>query len=182
MANVHVYPGNRLMMRTSPTFIKAILLSGITACVLQLSGMALVSWIARGRTPMQVLQFIASGITGEHAFGDGLTSILAGLFLHCMFALVIAAVYLLAYNWVPFVRKHAFKSGMIYGLIVWLFMYGAVIPLSHVPLQAPDPLMGGLSLMVNVFFAGVPVALVTQYCYYMHKRHLPDITELIWHT
>ncbi|WP_295128624.1 hypothetical protein [uncultured Chitinophaga sp.] len=182
MANVHVYPGNRLMVRRSPTFIKAILLSGIAASLLQLTGMFLISWLARGRSPADVLQFIASGINGEHAYSDGITSVLAGLFLHCMFALVVATVYLLAYSWTPFVRNHPFKSGMLYGVIVWLFMNGAVIPLSHVPLQQPDPLMASLSLAVDVFFAGLPVALVTQYCFYAHKRHVPDITELIWHT
>jgi uncharacterized membrane protein YagU involved in acid resistance len=182
MVNVHVYPGNRLIMRRSPTFIKAILLSGIAASLLQLAGIMLISWLARGRSPMEVLQFIASGITGKHAYSDGATSALAGLFLHCMFALVVAVVYLLAYSWLPFVRNHALKSGMLYGLIVWLFMNGVVIPLSHAPFQQPDPLMAILSLVVNVLFAGLTVALVTQYCYYSHKRHLPDITELIWHT
>ncbi|UYQ94873.1 DUF1440 domain-containing protein [Chitinophaga horti] len=181
MTNFQVYPGNRYMMRRSPTFIKAIVWSGIVTCILYLVGMMLASWLANGQPPVQVLQFIASGICGEHAYTEGASSIVAGLFLHCMFSLMIAAVYLLVYSLVPFVRQHAFKAGLLFGVIVWLFMYGAVIPLSHVPLQEPDPVMGVLSLIVNVFFVGLPIAMVANYCYHAHKKHLPDITDLIWH-
>ncbi|MCK7554783.1 hypothetical protein MKQ70_07120 [Chitinophaga sedimenti] len=182
MANLLVYPGNRLIVRRSPTFIKAILLAGVAACVLQLTGMVLVSWLARERTPMEVLQFVASGICGANAFTEGARSVVAGLFLHCMFSLVVAAVYLTAYSLFRFVRRHPFRSGLLYGVITWLVMYGAVIPLSHATVQAPDPLMGMLTLLINMLMVGIPVALATHFTYEVHKRHAPDITELIWHT
>lgn len=182
MPNLSVYPGNRLIVRRSPTFIKAILLSGIAAGFLQLAGMTIIAWLARGIGFINVLHHIASGICGDKAFEEGAASAFAGLFLHCMFSFVVALVYMLIYNWAPFVRKHPIRAGMAFGVLVWFIMNGAVIPLSHIAPQTPDPLMATLSLSVNVFFTGIPVALVAHACYAFHQRHVPDITEMIWHT
>ena len=87
-------------------------------------------------TPTRILQSVAQGALGLNAFQGGWKTALLGLFFHFLIALIIAAIYYFASRVIPFMNDHAVISGRLYGLCVYLVMYGLVRRYSAVHAQA----------------------------------------------
>lgn len=85
-----------------------------------------------GSTPIRLFQGIASGLLGRSAFQGGAGSALLGVFLHFIVALGAAATYYVASRAFPFLMIHALVCGVVFGLLVHLFMTFVVIPLSAI--------------------------------------------------
>src|SRR5215475_15541744 len=84
-------------LRTMSPF-KAILLGGLVAGVLDAID-GVVAFGLKGLNPIQVLQYIASGLLGPSAFSGGLATAALGAVLHFVIAFVVAAVYVAASRW-----------------------------------------------------------------------------------
>jgi uncharacterized membrane protein YagU involved in acid resistance len=83
-----------------------------------------------GAKPFRILQHIAGGIFGAHSMEMGWTSAALGLAIHFGIAFTAATVYYLASRVMRLMVEHAVLCGLVYGELVFLFMYFVVFPLS----------------------------------------------------
>lgn len=114
--------------------------------------------LAAGRSPVQVLQYIASGLLGPAAFEGGVATAALGALLHFFIASVAAAVYVAAARRVPALAERWLLFGAAYGVAVYSFMNAVVLPASAVPTSSPS-----IGLLLNgvvghALFVGVPIA------------------------
>jgi len=85
-----------------------------------------------GATPLLILQFIASGVLGQGSFQMGLESAALGAFFHFFISLCAAAIYYFASLRFAFLTRRMLISAIVFGILVFLTMRLAVLPLSAV--------------------------------------------------
>jgi len=140
------------------TVPRAILWGGLVAGVLDAVN-GVVAFGLKGLNPIQVLQYIASGILGPSSFNGGLGTAALGTVLHFFIAFVAAAAYVLASTWILVLKSKAVLFGLVFGAAVYFFMNYLVLPLSAV---AHSPFSPGLFLngvIGHAIFVGLPIAL-----------------------
>ena len=121
------------------------------------------SWLARGTSPIRILQSVASGLLGKPAFDGGWPTAELGLFLHFFIAFSFAVIFYLAARRVPILATHAVWSGLIYGFLIFWFMRLVVMPLSAFPFPIKFPLGPTLlELAFHMFTVGLPIALLVK--------------------
>ena len=151
-------------MQTASTHrsIAAILLGGGIAATADI----LYAFIANGqygRTPLWVLQSVASGWLGSEAFTSGLLGGTIGLLSHYAILSIAAAIYFAASTRVPVLRSQAVACGALFGVLVYLFMNFVVLPVSAFPFKlsyTPLRLLEGFA--THAMFVGIPIALCIQ--------------------
>lgn len=142
--------------------LQTILWAGLIAGVLDLAAACAVSWLRGGVTPFAVFNYIASGIYGRGAFGGGTMMAVQGVALHFIIATIWAAVYYLASRRLKFLVTQTITSGVLYGVVVYLFMNFVVIPLSAVA-RRPVPLSGQIiGVLIIIFCIGLPIAFIVR--------------------
>jgi hypothetical protein len=109
--------------------------------------------------PLRVWQGVASGLLGERAFREGWVSGGFGLLLHCLIAFSVATVFVEACLQFPFLARAFWISGPLYGVIVFLVMNLAVVPLSLRPERPPSSEVVFVQLIIHVLFVGLPIAM-----------------------
>jgi len=138
--------------------VEAISWGGLIAGVLDAID-GVIAYGTQGLSPIQVLQYIASGALGKSAFQGGLATAALGAGFHFTIAWVAAAVFVLASRQLEILKTHAVLAGLIYGAAVYFFMNYLVLPLSAV---APATFQLGLFLngvIGHAVFVGLPIAL-----------------------
>ena len=136
----------------------AIFWSGLSAGVLDLT-QAFIAFSLMGSTPFRILQGVASGIFGPHSRQMGSTSAVIGFLCHFTVAFCAAAVYYLISKRVRALVEHPVIAGLIYGELVFVFMYWVVIPLSaigHVRYNLATYITGPIG---HPLLIGLPIAL-----------------------
>src|SRR3990170_5492330 len=114
----------------------AVVAGGLTAGVLDIL-YAFASAATRGHSPEIVLQFVASGLLGPAAFSLGFGAAAAGLALHLLMTLGMAAIFAAAVHaGLHSLRHSPLLAGPLYGVGIYFVMQQVVLPLSRVPL--PD--------------------------------------------
>jgi hypothetical protein len=146
--------------------VPAILLGGLIAGTLDISYACISSYLRRGVRPIAVLQSVASGALGAKANEGGIKTALLGLFFHFLIALIATSVYFFASRVIKFMVTHAVVSGILYGVCVYLVMYGLVLRFSAIhstryPWQYPWPLLVG-NLLIHMLGIGLPIALIVR--------------------
>jgi hypothetical protein len=140
------------------TNVEAISWGGLIAGVLDAID-GVIAYGTQGLSPIQVLQYIASGALGKSAFQGSLATAALGAGFHFIIAWVAAAVFVLASRRLEILKTHAVLAGLIYGAAVYFFMNYLVLPLSAV---APATFQLGLFLngvIGHAVFVGLPIAL-----------------------
>ncbi len=142
--------------------ITAVLVGGGIAATLDII-YAIVRHAGYGRSPLWVLQSVASGWMGEAAFTSGIGGGVIGLLSHYGILFVAAAIYLVASRSFPILRSRAIACGAVFGVLVYLFMNFVVLPLSAFPYDLTYPLPRLLEGFVShAALAGLPIALATR--------------------
>jgi len=141
--------------------IKTILWSGLIAGILDAIAGVIVYFIFFDLNPLQVLQFIASGIHGPEAINGGFLMIVAGMFYHFLIAYVVAIIYFYAYPKISILRKHKVMMGLIFGLGIWLVMNLIVLPKSNIPKNPFDINLAIIGIIWHMILVGLPIALIT---------------------
>lgn len=145
---------------TPRRFALAALAGGMLAGVLDI--LYAFIWLgASGRTPVFVLQSVASGWLGRAAFSGGLVAAALGLASHLGISVAAAAIYGAAVRGSAWIRTHWIVGGIAFGVLVYLFMNFVVIPLSAAPFGpswAPRAFIQGFISHAVVF--GLPIAWV----------------------
>lgn len=112
-----------------PRPLAAIFWGGLLAGIFDIT-QAFVGFGLLGAKPFRILQHIAGGVFGARSMQMGWTSAWLGLGFHFTIAFTAAAVYYLASRVLLVMIEHAVVCGLLYGELVFLFMYFVVLPLS----------------------------------------------------
>jgi hypothetical protein len=102
-----------------------------------------------------VYQSVASGLLGRAAFQGGLRTAALGLVLHFFIATTAAAVYWGASRRLEVLVRRPAPCGLAFGLAVYFFMHGVVLPLS-----AARNIFSWPELIGHALLVGLPIALV----------------------
>ncbi len=138
---------------------QGILWGGLIAGTLDITSAFIDSGL-QGRSPVIVLQAVASGILGESSFRDGSSSAALGLLSHFVIAFGAAAVFYLASRKLRFLLERPIVCGLLYGVAIYLFMNVVVVPLSAVPFKlSHTPLAVTIGLAVHMLCIGLPISL-----------------------
>ena len=113
-------------------------------------------------TPVQIFQYIASGLTGAWAFHAGMESVALGVAIHYTIALFWTAVYFAASRRLGILIRRPVVCGLAYGAAVYLIMNFVVLPVTRVPharaaMTVASRVSGVLALL---FCIGVTVAVL----------------------
>ena len=141
--------------RAFPAIAWATLVAGI----LDISS-AFVLGYPKGVGPTRVLQGVAAGLVGrESAISGGLATAGLGLAIHFLIAFVVACVFYLASRKLFFLTRRPVISGLLYGVVVYGFMYWIVMPIAY-PVVHPSVSRDVTAVCVHMFLIGLPIALI----------------------
>jgi hypothetical protein len=145
-------------MATSTRAIKAILVGGLIAGALDLTYAIVISGFY-GVNATTVLQSVASGLLGQHAYEGGTGTAALGAVLHFVMMLIIAAIFVGVRRIGPsIVRERPALIGPLYGVAVYFVMNRVVIPLSAFPMKADYIPATFMSLAAHMLFIGWVIA------------------------
>ena len=139
--------------------LPVILMAGAIAGTMDILAASIMS-LVRARTPLRMLQGIASGWLGREAYSLGWLSGALGLASHFLIATLWAGLFWAASRALPQLVRHPWWSGAAYALIVYTVMHEVVMPLSairRVIPRGPEDLIVGL--LIHVTCVGWPIAL-----------------------
>lgn len=123
--------------------------------------MLLTVW--RGGDVSQMLRGVASGPFGDAANGWGVAGSVLGLTVHFVLMGIMVGVFLWLRRTTVLGRIEPWLAGAVYGLALYLVMYGIVLPLRFAaPFPIDDPGKLLLGLVPHVLLVGVPMALTAR--------------------
>jgi hypothetical protein len=139
----------------------AITVGGAIAGMLDILGAFVIYWPAPAAG---ILRSIAAGLVGSavaRTGGIGLAAL--GLLLHFVVAMTAAAIFVAACRAVPALVRRPLLTGPLYGLVVFLVMNYAVIPLSAIG-RFPGPWSATTYQVIALHLVGVgpPIALAAR--------------------
>lgn len=141
--------------------LETILWSGLVAGILDGLAGIIVYYFWFGFTPVKVFQFVASGLYGKAAYSGGIPIAVIGFLLHFLIGYVSAVIYFYAFPKIRILRTRKFLSGIIYGLLVFLFMNVIIMPLSKVIEGPLDVKLTIIRIVWHMFCVGLPISLIT---------------------
>src|SRR5215813_14163761 len=142
----------------NPRPIKGLLLGGLLCGILDISSAVIISLVGH-RSPVRMLQGIASGLLGPRSFDGGSATAALGLFLHFFIAFSAATVFFLVSRKLSFLTRHPVISGFLYGIAVYIVMYWVVVPLSAIHRHPTSLGQIPLPVIVHMFCVGLPISL-----------------------
>ncbi|MDT5270092.1 MAG: hypothetical protein QOH49_2278 [Acidobacteriota bacterium] len=138
---------------------RAIVWGGLLAGLGDITFAFVVSWL-RGVGPVRVLQSVAGGLLGRAAAEGGLATAALGAVLHFFIAFIWATVFWLASRRLTVLVQHPVVCGLLYGVVVYFFMYFVVLPLSAIYFPLSRALSGILlNSAGHALLVGLPIAL-----------------------
>jgi len=143
-----------------------ILVAGLVAGTLDITYACIFAYLRRGVAPVVVFRSVASGALGPSAREGGLKVALLGLCFHFLIATIVATIYYVASRGLPFLITHAVVSGLLYGLCVYLVMYGIVMRFSAIhstlyPWQYPWAVLIP-NVLIHMLGIGLTIALIVR--------------------
>lgn len=153
---------NTTRLLSSASFFQTAIVGGLAIGILDGLDAIVFYGFIRGAAPDKIFQAIASGVLGRGSFQGGWRTVLLGIFLHFLISFGAATAFYLGCRSIPALLRKPFLAGPAFGLIVYVFMYGLVLPLSAFPLKPSGTSGAGLvnELLAHVLFVGLPVALL----------------------
>lgn len=144
--------------------LRTVIYAGLLAGFLDGLAAVVLFMVRGGKNPVVIFNFIASGVFGEAGLKGGTGMALAGLFFHLVIATGWSLIYLNSCLKFPGILKNWRLSGLAYGIVVWLGMNLAVVPLSRTPPMTMSVSGVITGIVVLIFCVGLPVS-------YLAKRH-----------
>ena len=139
------------------TIIKATIVSG----ALDAAAGVVIYWIFKGLNPLQVLQYIASGIFGPSVINGSFLYVIVGLILHFVIAFAFTFGYYLVFPFVKSFANNTIINGLVYGVFIWTFMNYLVLPFSNIP-HSPKDFVSVLELIWHSALVGLPIAVIVE--------------------
>lgn len=141
---------------SAQTIIWAALIGG----TLDAAAGVIVYLIYFGMNPLQVLQYIASGLFGAEVINGSFNYVVAGLLLHYFIAFVVASIYFVGASQVKFLVNQKIIAGLAFGLVIWLVMNLIVLPNSNIPKNPFNSSLAAIEIVWHMALVGLPIALV----------------------
>ena len=148
---------------SSPSLLKAILLGGCIAAVLDILDPIIFYYFRNGTAPIRIPQSVASGLLGRPAFAGGINTALLGLALHLFIALVWATGFVLAARALPFLSQHPIRSGLLYGALIYIVMNYLVLPHSNAAPSRPTTPILINGILAILLLVGLPISLCNRF-------------------
>ena len=146
-----------------PKTFQAIFWGGLIAGTLDITAACVASWLRANVSPVRVFQSVASGLLGPSAYTGGAKTAVLGLVLHFLIATIATAVFYFAARKLTFMIEQPIVWGLVYGVLVYLFMNFVVLPLSAFPQRTSPTLSGRLiGMLIIMFFIGLPIAVIVR--------------------
>ena len=125
-------------------------------------GMAAIETVHAGKPIGGMLRGVASGpFPAATDWGRG--GAVLGLLTHYAIMAVMAAIFLIARDRIAVIRRHTIVAALVYGVILWLVMYGLVLPLRFgMPFPSPQPMAIAKQLFAHVLLVGLTFGLVAR--------------------
>lgn len=144
---------------------RAILWGGLIVGALDITAACVSQSLRAGRSLQWVFQSVASGLLGADSFAGGLATAALGLTLHFMIAALWTAAFYLASRSLAFLTRRAVISGLLYGIVVYLFMYYVVLPLSAIRARPSTYTWSSIFINVGIHLVcvGLPIAMVVRW-------------------
>lgn len=115
--------------------------------------------LANGRSPANMLRFVASGPFPPATEWGAAGSIL-GLAVHFALMAVMAAAFVFAARQWPALAEKPIQWGIVYGLITYVAMNWIVVPLRFDTPLPPPPISIASQMFAHIALVGIPIALV----------------------
>ena len=153
-----------LTLTTHNSLLRPIALGGMIIGTVQL---IVQEWFVlsflEGNPFVSVLQYISSAVMGNAAFEGGIATALLGVLLHFLVSFVIAGVFILSADRIPFLRRYAIAGALLYGFGVFVVMNLIVLPLSAAPpVPAPTTLQLIEMIIDHVLVIGLPLGILVR--------------------
>ena len=146
-----------------PKTFQVIFWGGLIAGTLDITAACVASWLRANVSPVRVFQSVASGLLGPSAYTGGAKTAVLGLVLHFLIATIATAVFYFAARKLTFMIEQPIVWGLVYGVLVYLFMNFVVLPLSAFPQRTSPTLSGRLiGMLIIMFFIGLPIAVIVR--------------------
>lgn len=137
---------------------RAILWGGLIAGAMDITA-ACINAAFYGRSPLWVFQSVASGLLGANSFKAGFASAILGGVIHFFIAFVWCSVFFVASRTLRVLYTHPIIFGLIYGVAVYLFMYGLVLRLTfHRNFLTPAKAVV-VAVLIHMSCVGLPISL-----------------------
>ena len=149
--------------------VTAILLTGLTAGLLDITAACTQYYIKTGKGPGGVLRYVASGVFGKKAFAGGTTMAAWGLLFHFIIAFGLTIFFFWLYPKINWLGKNKIITGLLYGVFAWLVTNLIIVPLSNVPpvtFVLSKAVIAALILMACI---GLPISLMANK-HYLYKK------------
>ncbi len=138
--------------------LPTIALAGLIAGILDITSAFVIAGI-KGTGSIRMLQGIASGLLGQRSFEGGMATAGLGLGIHFLIAFIAAAVFYAASRKFSSLTQHAVVSGLLYGIVVYIFMYWVVMPLAF-PTARHSTSRDVTAVIIHIILIGLPISLV----------------------
>ena len=146
--------------------LPTIALAGLIAGILDITSAFVIAGI-KGTGSIRMLQGIASGLLGQRSFEGGMATAGLGLGIHFLIAFTAAAVFYAASRKFSSLTQHAVVSGLLYGIVVYIFMYWVVMPLAF-PTAHHSASRDVTAVIIHIILIGLPISLVV-HCFSNQK-------------
>jgi hypothetical protein len=141
---------------------KAILIGWLVAGTCDITAACIQYYVWRGVSPVRILQSVASGLLGADAFEGGAPTAALGLGLHYVIALVWTVLFVLAGRRLGLLRGNPLVVGALYGVVVFIVMHFAVLPLTAVAKRPINPAMALIQVGIHIVCIGWPIVLAAR--------------------
>jgi ABC-type transport system involved in multi-copper enzyme maturation permease subunit len=148
---------------------QAILWAALVGGTLDAAAGVIVYLIYFGMNPLQVLQYIASGVFGPSVINGSFVYVLAGLVLHYLIAIVVAIIYFGAASSIKLFVTQKVVVGLLFGLGIWLVMNLVVLPNSNIPKNPFNAILAAIEIIWHMILVGLPIALIVAKHYEVKK-------------
>lgn len=148
-------------LHSRSSLLRPIALGGAFIFIVQLIHMWITATLIQKTPYTLALQYMASGAIGDAAFTGGAATALLGALFHLIVAFVVAAVFVLSFERIPFLRQYPIPGSLLYGLGVYIVMNFIVLPLSAAP-PLPVPTIPWLieAALEHILLIGLPLGLL----------------------
>lgn len=121
---------------------------------------AFITWYPKGIMPVRILRGIAAGLLGPKSLTGGWQTAVLGLAIHFLIAFTAATVFYIASSKLTFMIRQPFIYGPIYGILVYIFMYWVIMPVSARPPGKFSLFNTVIAVLTHIVCVGTPIALV----------------------
>ena len=142
--------------------ISKILGAGLLVGTLDISAACVQYFIKTGKSPENVLKFVASGVFGKEAFTGGVLMSVCGLLFHFLVAFIFTTFFFFIYPRLKFLSFNVILTAILYGVFTWAVMNRIVLPLSNTP---PIPFTwtgAAISAGILCLCIGLPLAIIAK--------------------